>query len=414
MKRILNALDVNFLEEDFMLKLILNRAKEIESNIISWRREFHMYPELAYNEKRTSKRVAELLTKWGYKVITGIAETGVVGILKGEDANGKTVALRADMDALPIQEENDVPYKSRIDGVMHACGHDAHTAMLLGAAKILSEMKDKLRGTVKFIFQPAEEGVGGAKRMVEEGVLKDPDVNAIFGLHVWSSIESGKIALKEGPALAATGKIEIEIEGIGGHGASPHLTIDPIVVASSVIMNLQTIISRNLDPIESGVVSICAFHSGTTWNVIPPRAILKGTYRALTFEIRDLIKKKIKNIVEKTCIAYGAKCSVNLIDGVPPTINHPEATKMARKTVIELIGEENVIEAKPTMGGEDFAYYLEKVPGAFLELGTGNPEKGTDKPHHNPRFDVDEAVLYIGTATYASLAYKYLLENFNF
>lgn len=397
-----------------MLKIILNRAKEIEEDVIAWRREFHMYPELAYNEKRTSRRVAELLTKWGYKVTTGIAETGVVGILKGENTNSKTVALRADMDALPIQEENDVPYKSKIDGVMHACGHDAHTAMLLGAAKILSEMKDKLKGTVKLIFQPAEEGVGGAKRMVEEGVLENPDVNAIFGLHVWSSIKSGKIALKEGPALAATGKIEIEIEGVGGHGASPHLTIDPIVVASSVVMNLQTIISRSLDPIESGVVSICAFHAGTTWNVIPPRVNLKGTYRALTFEVRDLIKKKIKNIVEKTCIAYGAKCKINLIDGVPPTINHPEATKMARKTVTELIGEENVIDAKPTMGGEDFAYYLEKVPGAFLELGTGNPEKGTDKPHHNPRFDIDEAVLYIGTATYASLAYKYLLENFNF
>ncbi len=393
-----------------MLKSILKRSKEIEDEIIAWRRDFHMYPELGFQEKRTSRIVAEKLRDWGFEVITGIAETGVVGLLRGS-SDERTVALRADMDALPIQEENDVPYRSRVPGVMHACGHDAHTAMLLGAARILSEIKDDLNGCVKLIFQPAEEGVGGAKRMVDEGVLKDPDVDAIFGIHVWSILQSGIIGVREGPILAATGRIEIEVEGAGGHGASPHLTVDPIVAAASIILNLQTVISRNLDPIESGVVSICSVHSGTTYNVIPPRAKLIGTYRALTFEVRNLIKKRIKEIAENTCIALGAKCKVDLIDGVPPTINHPEATKLARETAIELVGSEKVIEPKPSMGGEDFAYYLEQVPGAFLELGTGNPEKGTDKPHHNPKFNVDEEVLYIGSAIYASLAYQFLAKG---
>ncbi len=384
---------------------ILNRAKEIENEIINWRRDFHMYPELGYHEKRTSKIVASLLEKWGYKVETGIAETGVVGLIGKGD---RTIALRADMDALPLQELNDVPYKSRVEGVMHACGHDAHVAMLLGAAKIISEFKDKLNGYVKLIFQPAEEGGNGAKRMVDEGVLENPNVNVIYGIHVWNELDAGLIGYRSGPLLASTGKIEVEITGKGGHGASPHLAIDPIVIAASIILNLQTIISRSLDPIESGVVSICSIHSGTAFNIIPEKAILTGTYRALTFEVRDLIKRRILEIVENTCNIYGAKCKVNLIDGVPPTVNDPEATEYARRIAIQLVGEDRVIEAKPTMGGEDFAFYLEKVPGSFLILGTRNIEKGLDKPHHNPRFDIDESVLHIGAALHAALAYEYL------
>ncbi len=387
---------------------ILNRAKEIEGEIINWRRDFHMYPELSFQEKRTSRIVAELLEKWGYEVRTGIAETGVVGLIGSGE---RTIALRADMDALPLQEESDVPYKSRVKGVMHACGHDAHVAMLLGAAKIISELKDKLNGYVKLIFQPAEEGVGGAKRMVDEGVLEDPKVNIIFGMHVWNTLDAGLIGVKSGPLLAATGRIEIEVEGRGGHGASPHLTVDPVVVAASIILNLQTVISRNLDPLESGVVSICSVHSGTAYNIIPQKALLTGTYRALKFEIRDLIKKRIREVAENTCSAFGAKCKVNLIDGVPPTVNHPEAAEFARNVAVQVVGENRVVEPKPTMGGEDFAYYLEKVPGAFILLGTRNAEKGITMPHHNPRFDIDESVLYIGSAIHAALAYNYLKKK---
>jgi amidohydrolase len=392
---------------------ILNRAVELESETISFRREIHMYPELGFQEKRTAKLVSEMLSKWGYEVHTGIAETGVLGILRcGE---GRVVALRADMDALPIQEENEVPYKSRVPGVMHACGHDAHVAMLLTAARILSEMKDKLRGAVKLIFQPAEElggGLSGAFKMIEEGVLKDPDVEAIFGFHVWNNLDSGKIGLREGPILASTGRFEIDVKGLGGHGASPHLAIDPIVVSASIILNLQTIVSRNLDPLESGVVSACSIHSGTAFNIIPESAKIIGTYRALTFEVRDLLKKRIREISEGVAKAFNAECKVTLADGVPPTINNPVAVRMAKSVLSELVGLNNIVEVKPSMGGEDFAYYLEKVPGAFLELGTRNVERGITSPHHNPRFDIDESALKYGSASYAALAYHYLAHGF--
>ncbi|RLE56191.1 MAG: amidohydrolase [Candidatus Methanomethylicota archaeon] len=391
--------------------LILRQALDLREMVVNFRREFHMYPELAYQEKRTSNFVSKKLEEWGFEVHTGIAETGVLGVLRCSN-DGRVVALRADMDALPIQEENDVPYKSKIPGVMHACGHDAHTAMLLTAAKILANHRDKLLGTVKLIFQPAEEGGNGAKRMIDEGVLKDPDVEAIFGLHVWNSLDAGKVGLKEGPLLASTGRFEIEVEGSGGHGASPHLTIDPIVISASIILNLQTIISRSLDPLESGVVSVCSVHSGTAFNVIPNKASLIGTYRALTFNVRDLIKKRIEEISKNVSSAFNAKCNVKLIDGVPPTVNEPRATRMARKVAEYVVGSNNVIEVKPTMGGEDFSFYLENVPGAFLELGTRNEKKGITAPHHNSRFDIDESALPYGVALYALLAYNFLMEGF--
>ncbi len=393
------------------LSMILEKARSISDQIIAWRRDFHMHPELAYQEKRTAEIVAKNLESWGYKVLKGIAETGVVGILEGGTPGDRVVALRADMDALPLEELNDVPYKSRIKGVMHACGHDAHVAMLLGAAKILADIRDKVPGTVKLVFQPAEEGGNGAEKMIKEGVLEDPRVDIIYGLHVWSLLESGKIGVKEGPLLAATGDIEVKIRGKGGHGAYPHLTIDPIIVGSSIVLNLQTIVSRNMDPLEAGVVSICSFQSGQAFNVIPEEAVLKGTYRALTRDVLNTIKKRISEIVENTCKAYNAECTSRIRDVTPPTINDPKAAKLARRVAVELVGPENVVEAKPSMGGEDFAYYLEKIPGAFVILGTGNAEKKTNMPHHNPYFDVDESVLYIGTALYVSLAYTYLKEG---
>lgn len=389
------------------LRWILDKAKSIENEIIEWRRNIHMYPELGYQEKRTAKLIEEHLRKWGYKVITGIAETGVVGILKGEKGE-KTIALRADMDALPIEELNDVPYKSRIKGVMHACGHDAHVAMLLGAAKILAELRDRFRGNVKLIFQPAEEGGNGGKRMVEEGVLEDPKVDVIYAIHVWSPLPSGKVALKEGPILAATGIFETEIKGKGGHGAYPHTTIDPIIPLANIVLGLQTIVSRNIDPIQAGVVSVGIVKAGDAFNVIPEKAYIAGTYRYLEPKTGEVIKSRIKEIIENICRLYKVNCNIRIEDKTPPTINDPKATIFAREVISELIDKNNIVEAQPTMGGEDFAYYLQKVPGAMIILGTGNPEKGTDKPHHSPYFNVDENVLYIGTAIHVALAYSYL------
>ncbi len=393
---------------DIVFSKVLELSKSIEDEIIGWRRDFHMYPELGYREKRTSRIVAGKLRDWGFKVIEGIAETGVVGLIKGGKPGDRTIALRADMDALPLEEENDVPYKSRVKGVMHACGHDAHVAMLLGAAKILSQIRDKIPGQVKLIFQPAEEGGNGAKRMVEEGVLEDPKVDVIYGIHVWSLLKSSVFGIREGPVLAATGDIHIEVIGKGGHGAYPHIAVDPIVAGSSIVLNLQTIISRNVDPLEAGVVSICAFNSGRAFNVIPGKAVLKGTYRALTYETLNVIRNRIREIVESTCKSYNVRCNIRVEDVTPPTVNEPKATKLALSVARRLVGEEAIVELKPTMGGEDFAYYLQKVPGVFIALGTGNPEKKTDIPHHNPKFDVDEEVLYLGTAFHVAVAYEYL------
>lgn len=393
------------------LKWILREAKRIEEEIIRWRRTIHMYPELGYQEKRTAKLVEEHLRKWGYEVITGIAETGVVGVLKGGQDEDRTIALRADMDALPIEELNEVPYKSRIKGVMHACGHDAHVAMLLGAAKILAKIKDKLKGNVKLIFQPAEEGGNGAKRMIEEGVLEDPKVDIIYGIHVWSPLQSGKIALKEGPLLAATGIFEVKIKGRGGHGAYPHSAVDPMIPLANIILGLQTIVSRNIDPFQPSVVSIGIVRAGNAFNVIPEEAYIAGTYRYLEPIIGDIIKARIREIMENICKSYRVKHELRIEDMTPPTINDPQATRYAKTIIEKLVGAGNVVEAKPSMGGEDFACYLQRIPGAFIILGIGNPEKGTNKPHHNPYFDVDEDVLYLGTAIHVALAYSYLTSR---
>jgi len=386
---------------------VLNEALSLRDFIVNTRREFHMYPELAFQEKRTSEKVAEVLEKLGFQVRRNVGKTGVVGLLV-RNPNRPTVALRADMDALPLQELKETPYKSKVPGVMHACGHDAHTAMLLGAAVVLSRLKDYINGNVKLIFQPAEEVGQGAPEMIKEGVLEDPPVSAIFGLHVWSYIPSGVVGIREGPLLAATGEIELKVKGKGGHGAHPEQTIDPVVVSAYLVTAYQTIVSRNISALDSGVVTISSIKAGEAFNVIPEEAFLKGTYRALTFEVKNLIKKRLQELTDNICRAFNSECSLKLTDSTPPTINHPLTTKIAYEAVSELVGKEKVLTPTPSMGGEDFAYYLEKVPGTFIILGTGNKEKETDKPHHNPYFDVDEDVLPIGSAIYAYTAIKAL------
>ncbi|ASJ02496.1 peptidase M20 [Thermococcus profundus] len=377
----------------------VSEAKKIEERIISWRRDFHMHPELGYEEERTSEIVEEHLREWGYSVKR--VGTGIIADMgKGE----RTIALRADMDALPIHEENDVPYKSKVPGKMHACGHDAHTAMLLGAARIIAEHRDELNGRVRLIFQPAEEGGNGAVKMIEGGALEG--VDAIFGFHVWMDLPSGLIGIREGPFLAGAGIFNGKIIGKGGHGASPHETIDPIPIAAEAVLALQTVVSRNVDPIETGVVSVTSIHGGTAFNVIPEEVKFKGTFRFFKPEIGELIQRRMGEILDGVTKAHGAKYELSIEELTPPTINSKEMADFARK-VAEKYGL-RYGEVRPTMGAEDFAFYLQKVPGVFLALGIRNEGKGIIYPHHHPKFDVDEEVLYLGTAMEVALAFEFL------
>lgn len=381
---------------------IVELAKQLEPYIIERRRDFHMYPEIKFEEFRTSQIVEEELKKLGYEVVRA-AGTGVIGILRGRSREGKTVALRADMDALPIQEENDVPYKSRVPGKMHACGHDAHTAMLLGAARILAEIKDHLKGTVKLIFQPGEEGGAGAKKIVEEGHLDD--VDAIFGIHVWAQLPSGVIATRKGPIMASSDGFIIRIKGKGGHAAYPHLTNDPTNPAIDIYNALQKIVSRNVNPLSPLVITTPVIKASQGYNVIPEVVEIEGTLRTFDMELRNKVMARIEKIVKFYSKAWDCEGTIELLRiPYPPTVNDPKLTEFVME-VAKKLGP--VIEVEPTMGAEDFAFYLQKVPGVFIFLGIRNEEKGIVHPHHHPKFDVDESVLWKGTALYSLLAYNF-------
>lgn len=383
-------------------------AFDLKDKLIEMRRHLHQIPELADEEFKTSSYVADELSKLGIEVKTDIAKTGVVGILKG---NGdKTIALRADMDALPVTEENDIEYKSRYEGKMHACGHDAHMSMLLGAAMILSKLKAHLKGNVKFIFQPSEERVkGGAKIMIEEGVLDDPKVDAILGLHSDPTMQTGKIGYKSGVLMAFTSEFTILLKGTGGHAASPHRSIDPVVMASDVINELQKIPSRRIRPLDPVVVTIASIHGGSIYNIIPNEVELKGTVRVLKMELVDKVKGMIDDILKAITGIYGGEYRFDFVKGYPVLKNDEAFTIFMSKIIKTLFGEENAIElADPLMGGEDFAYYLQKIPGTFLRLGVGNEEKGSTYPWHHPRFNIDEDALPLGTTLFAKCAVDFL------
>ena len=376
---------------------------KIKNTIIETRRDFHKHPELSFQEKRTSKIVAKKLESYGIKTQKNVGKTGVVGILESKN-KGPTIALRADMDALPIQETNNLSYKSVNDGVMHACGHDAHTAILLGAAEVLSKMKKKLRGNIRFIFQPAEEGFGGARFMIDDGAIDN--VDEIYGLHVWNYQKSGTIGIKSGPVMAAADIFTIKIKGKGGHGAAPQGTVDSIMVASHLIQALQTIVSRNTNPLESTVVTIGQINGGYNFNIIADEVILKGTTRAYTMKNKNLIKKRMQDIIlgiEKT---FNAKIILDYKDGYPPVINDEKATQTlyaAAKTIVK----NNVIEPYLSMGGEDFSYYTNKIPGCFFFLGSSPKDcKPLSTPHHCSHFDIDEEAMLIGSSIFVEVACK--------
>ena len=388
---------------------ILSKSRSIQDWIVQLRRQIHRHPELQYEEVKTSQLVQSTLSELDVPFQANIAETGVVATIG--NGNGPCVALRADMDALPIHEAADIDFRSEVDGKMHACGHDCHTSMLLGAARLLKEQEESINGTVKLLFQPAEEGGAGGKRMRDEGALDNPRVERIFGLHVWPMVDTGSIASRSGTFLAASAAVRITVTGVGGHAAMPHFSIDPITTSAKIITELQTIISRELDPINSGVISITAVHGGEAFNVIPPDVELRGTIRALTMDQLSIFISRIRDVT--THIAQAHQCTAEIEfpgNNYPPTVNDQHCWDLAKQVGGELLGGENIHESPPIMGGEDFAYYTETVEGCFVGLGIRNEEQGATFNVHHPQFKVDEDALPIGSALHVAFALTSLEE----
>jgi len=390
---------------------VKNSLKEKIYGMKDWlveiRRTIHMHPELGFEEVETSRLVSGWLERFGLEVKTGIAKTGVVGLLRGKEP-GKTVAIRADMDALPLDEAGPVPYASKIKGRMHACGHDAHVAILLGVARFLSSHRDRIKGNIKWIFQPAEEGGGGGRVMVEEGVLENPKVDAIFGAHVYPQIPTGEVGVCEREALAAADRFIIKVIGQSGHAASPHLAKDPILAAGHLITQLHSIVSRNVNPLESAVITIGKVRGGTAFNIIPDEVELLGTLRTLSSQVREALRSRIEQVTQGTVCSFGMDYYFDFEYGYPVLINDPEMTRLVASACSRGIGNENVKILGPSMGAEDFAYYLEKVPGSFFRLGIGNEAKGIVHPYHSSLFDIDEEVLPFGVEMFVRIIDEFL------
>jgi hippurate hydrolase len=381
---------------------IVNRVADMHAEVTAWRRDMHAHPELQYDVHRTAGLVAEKLKAFGCdEVVPGIGRTGVVAVIKGKRPGGGTrvIGMRADMDALPIEEANDVPYKSTVPGKMHACGHDGHTAMLLGAAKYLAETRN-FSGTAVLIFQPAEEGGGGGRAMVQDGLMERFGIEEVYGMHNYPNLPLGQFALRPGPLMAAADRITIEIEGKGGHAARPHYSIDTILVGSQIINNIQSIVARNVDPLHSAVISITVFQAGTTDNVLPQTALLRGTARSLTPEVQDLVEKRLHEVVEGTARLYGATAKLTYRRDYPVTRNHEKQAGFAAEVASEVVGKERVnIDVAPVMGAEDFSFMLNARPGAFIFVGNGESAN-----LHHPRYDFNDEVIPVGTSYWVRLA----------
>ncbi len=377
--------------------------KEEEEYLINMRREFHKNPEASWEEYETSKRVKKELDKLGLSY-TSCADTGVTALIEG-GKDGKTLALRADMDALEIEEEAEVEFKSQNEGLMHACGHDGHTAMLLTAARVLVKIKDQLQGNVKLIFQPAEERVEGARELVKEGVMKG--VDAAFGIHLWSDLQAGKINVEPGPRMASGDYVLIDFIGKGGHGSLPQQTVDPIPAASSFIINSQAVVSRESSPLDPVVFTIGQIDSGSRFNIIPSKAHLEGTLRCFSEESREKASRAIERYAEKIARSYRAQAEVEVKAGTPPTINDPKITEIAQKAAEKTVGSSNLVSLEKTTGSEDMAYYLREVPGCFAFVGAGFEDEEKNYPHHHPKFNLNEDSLLIGASLYVNFALNY-------
>jgi len=383
------------------------QIQALQAQLVEWRRGFHQRPELGFQEKLTAEFVARKLTEWGIDHQTGIAETGIVAPIAGQQS-GPVLGIRADMDALPVQEENEVPYRSQHDGIMHACGHDGHTAIALGTARYLAQHRDTFAGTVKLIFQPAEEGPGGARPMIEAGVLHNPDVDAMIGLHLWNNLPLGTVGVRSGPLMAAVELFRCQILGKGGHGAMPHQTIDTVVVSAQIVNAVQTIVARNVNPLDAAVVTVGELHAGTAMNVIAATAHLSGTVRYFNPELAATISQRLEQIIAGVCQSHGATYELDYQHLYPPLINDEGMAQLVRsvaETVVET--PTGVVPECQTMGGEDMAFFLQQVPGCYFFLGSANPQKNLAYPHHHPRFDFDETALGLGVEMFVRCVEKF-------
>lgn len=391
--------------------------RALQPELVKWRRCFHQRPELGFREQLTAEFIAQKLQEWGIEQTldvlsplryqTGVAQTGIVVTITSTRP-GPVLAIRADMDALPIQEENEVPYRSQHDGIMHACGHDGHTAIALGVVYYLVHHRNDFAGTVKIIFQPAEEGPGGAKPMIEAGVLKHPDVDAIIGLHLWNNLPLGTVGIRSGALMAATESFHCTILGKGGHGAMPHQTVDSIVVSAQIINALQTIVARNVDPIDAAVVTVGEFHAGTAHNVIADTATMRGTVRYFNPKLDGYFAQKIEQLIAGICQSQGASYELDYQQLYPPVINDAQMAELVRSVASDIVETPaGVVPECQTMGGEDMSFFLQEVPGCYFFLGSANPSKNLAYPHHHPRFDFDETALLMGAEIFIRCIEKY-------
>ena len=379
---------------------IVNRVADLHDEITEWRRDLHAHPELQYDVHRTAGSVSERLKSFGCDdVVAGIGRTGVVGVIRGRKPGAKVIGMRADMDALPIEEATTVAYKSTVPGKMHACGHDGHTAMLLGAAKYLAETRN-FAGTAVVIFQPAEEGGAGARAMMDDGLFDRFGIEEVFGMHNYPGMPIGQFAIRSGPMMASTDTIGIDLEGVGGHAAWPHFGVDTVLVGAQIVNQLQSIVARNVDPLQAAVISICTFQAGHADNVIPQQAKLRGTARALSPKVRDLLQKRVREVVEGTARAYGAKAELTYTTGYPVLVNEELKTAFAAGVAREVAGKDKVnTDCAPLMGAEDFAFMLQERPGAFIYIGNGNSAQ-----LHNPAYDFNDEAIPVGTSYWVRLA----------
>lgn len=372
-------------------------AEALREQLVAWRRDFHRHPELAFQERRSARTIAEELRGLGYDVQTGVAETGVVALLEGGGSR-HVVMARFDMDALPVTEANETDYASQNEGVMHACGHDGHMAIGLGVATLIARHRDHLPGTLKLVFQPAEEGGNGAPRMVEEGVLENPRPDVLLITHLWNEKPVGVVDVTPGAIMAAAERWTCVVHGRGGHGALPHQAVDPIVAASHIVTALQTVVSRNVSPLETAVLTVGSFHGGDAFNVIPDRVDLSGTIRTYDSQVREKVLRRAREVIDTTAAAYEASADLEIESLTPPLVNDPDVVRAVRDAAETVLGLETVTSGERTMGSEDAAYFTQEVPGCYFFLGSANSERGLDAPHHNPRFDFDEDALPIGVA----------------